>query len=58
MNHQFSQSGYEELIIDGVICWRVDGDPAGVYKAYTAEQLSSLVCDLRAFIKPLRSLSQ
>ena len=51
MIDQFSQSGYEELIIDGVICWRVDGDPAGVYKAYKAEHLSSLVCELREILR-------
>ena len=51
MNKSTEQSGYEELIIDGVICWRVDGDPTGVYKAYTAEELSSLVCELREILR-------
>ncbi len=51
MINQPEQSGYEELIIDDVLCWRVDGDPTGVYRAYTAEHISALVCELREILR-------
>ena len=49
MNESTQQSGYEELIIDDVLCWRVEGNP--VYQKYTAEQLTDLVGELRKILR-------
>ena len=49
MNKSNQQSGYDELIIDDVLCWRVDGDP--VYQKYTPEQLTDPVGELREILR-------
>lgn len=49
MSGQQKQGMYEELIVDDVLCWRTDGNP--VYQKYTDEELTTLVLELRQFLR-------